>query len=446
VAILFLFIYCISMRSRKHKSVYLENSQYHKSLLFLLCLIGSFCMVIDRVQATTGSKNSPIPIDSVCLHEDRQNRVKGTKQICEKSIKYIVKIRGSSDDLLGDFQGSGFIIKKIPDSSQTQQYKYYVLTNKHVIKGMQKEMSILTSDRDAHSVYIDKNNPIQSNQFDIGIVYFVSKKEYQVANPDEKFVSNLGEKESETDIFVVGYPKCKETNCQEPKFTQGKYAHGLRKDLLDTKRLEQGYSIPYNNDTEVGMSGSPIITTSGTVIGIHGQGKYDTSSHYVLENKEPPSPINVKMMKFFSWGISIDLANNIIPSDSKEIQKKGSSSGSSPQPSPPPEGNIFGNVGNLIYIFFFASFLFGLYYCLQLRSKRNNNKDVNTFPINSKSSESIQAKTIAALEENTETMKVHAKVMEEHIVAIRNYQNSPLNMNTGIDRSLKPPKKDEKGN
>jgi Trypsin-like peptidase domain len=426
------------MKSRKHKLVYLENSQYYKSLLFLLWLIGSFYIVIDRVQATTGSKNGSNPIDSLCLHENRQNRVKGAKQICEASIKYIVKIRGSSYTRIGEFQGSGFIIKKIPDRSQPQQYKYYVLTNKHVIKDMQKELSILTSDRDSHSVNIDKKNPIQSNQFDIGIVYFVSKKEYQVAKIDENFITHLGEEESETDIFVVGYPKCEETNCQEPKFTQGKY--GLRKDLLDKNRLVQGYSIPYNNDTEEGMSGSPIITTSGTVIGIHGQGKYDTSHGYVLENKAPLPPNSVKMMKYFSWGIPVDLAKDIIPSNSDEAPKQPGSGKLSPSPGQPlptsAKIDVLDVTKNII-IFILALVIFFLVFPLKSKFKNNKRKNSNSPVTNPELSESAENHIIAELRKNTKIVELQVKLLEEYITTAKNNNHQFSNTIARIEKALK---------
>jgi Trypsin-like peptidase domain len=455
------------MINRKYKLVLPENNQHHKNLFYLLVLVGVF-FIVDVVQATTGSKNSSISIDSLCLKiEDRQDKVKGAKQICETSVKYVVKIRGSSDSLVSSSQGSGVIIKKIPDRSQPQLYKYYVLTNKHVLKDMQTELSIVTSDRDSHPVRIDKNNPVVSEQFDLGVVYFISKKEYQAAKIDKQFTSSLEGKESQTDIFVVGYPSCKETNCQDPKFTQGKY--GPRKNLLNTNRLVKGYSIPYNNDTEGGMSGSPIITRSGTVIGIHGKGKYggkssrsDTPDAYVLENKAHLSPDVEELMKYFSWGIPIDLANDIIPSDSNETPKQESSSTSptTSQPPPPLSSDIFSSIKNpkigvtllvivgSLLLFYFSKFInirsvrsnFE-HFWFNLISKRNNKIDLNSSDTNPRLSASSEKQTpeedaTTALKENTEIMKTHIKVLQECINITRTHENTVANMNIKIARLL----------
>jgi hypothetical protein len=424
------------MRDEKHESVYPENAPYFKSLFSLLCLAGIFSISIDSVQASSDSKNSSTSIDSSCSQiEARQDRAKGAKQVCETSIKYVVKIRGTSDSLVGQSQGSGFIVKKVLDKSQPRQYKYYVLTNKHVLQDMQSTLSILTSDRDSHSVYIEESkNPIHSDQFDLSVFYFTSRKEYPVANIDEKFTASLEGKESSTDIFILGYPRCQESNCQYLKFTQGKY--GLQNSLLGKNRLLQGYSLPYNNDTEEGMSGSPVLNKSGNVIGIHGRGKYgrkssrsDIPDAYALENGQPLPSKSEEMMKYFSWGIPIDLALEITPSDPNNPPQ-------SPKPSAPatldPDNNFTNLQGNLITYIKLLCFcclllcIFGLVYKKNKKvESKSNNSELNSLSSDDRNIEIDDDTEICAilralqekddtLQKENENLKQHIKILEEN--------------------------------
>jgi hypothetical protein len=142
-----------------------------------------------------------------------QDSPKESQKVCEKAVESVVKIQGLSDISGYKPQGSGFIIKKT--SEGTGQYKYSVLSNAHVLKDIKKGLSISTFDKAIHSVKSKENDTIISDKFDLSIVFFVSSQNYPVLSTDKNnsLNSELDGKESKVDLFVVGYPFCKEINC-----------------------------------------------------------------------------------------------------------------------------------------------------------------------------------------------------------------------------------------
>jgi S1-C subfamily serine protease len=401
---------------------------YFKFCINLLCAceLLSVCLpsMANKVQMDSDKINSHKEHQSISIASKLcssidilQDNTRKSKEVCNKAIESTVKIRGLSDISQDKPQGSGVIVKKILENSnklQTEKYKYYVLTNRNVLVDIKKDLFIITSDRKSHPVKISDGNFQNSKRFDLSVVYFISTKDYQVLPlPQEKFLnSNLDGRESKIDIFVVGYPACKEINCQEAKFTQGKY--GPRRTLVGNNSLEQGYSIPYNNETERGMSGSPILNENGLLIGIHGKGKYGgkssqpgTPDTYLLDSKTSLSPETEEMMKYFSWGIPIELANDLIPSDipTKLVNQE------PPQDTSTlnfPEGK---NVLDIVWkILLATSCLIVVFYTYQHIKKKLKKDTGNTFPLpiflSTESSENLRnQKILRLIKEKNEQLK-----------------------------------------
>jgi S1-C subfamily serine protease len=224
-----------------------------------------------------------------------------------KAEKIAVKVVFSEKS--SSFSGSGIIIKKIVQTvklDNQQRYKYYVLTNKHVSKDLpQNNLSskIITHEK---KEYIGKSFEILKSllKYDLQLITFESNQEYEVAS-----ISNSVEISQWDRVYIFGYP-CDEKTCNVRKFIPGNI--GITTLLPNSLKLNRGYSIPYTNETEPGMSGSPVLNYNAEVIAIHGLGKNaetDSSqqkdSPYLLSNESQLSSEKKEIANFFSWGIDM---------------------------------------------------------------------------------------------------------------------------------------------
>ena len=237
--------------------------------------------------------------------------------ICEKALKSVVRINGGESQSNVRHQGSGVLIKRI-HNKVNNRYEYIVLSNTHVINTNRNSyLDIVTSDGKTHK----STRTIQSSNIDnldLSIIYFDSEINYVIPDFRDKSLDKItpGDEVSQ-EFFILGYPDCQSRNCIKPKFTKGKY--GPKSFLLGThSALRRGYSIPYDNIVEHGMSGSPVWNLRGEVIAINGKGKYASKSliannedGYIFSNGEHPSDNTEILMRYFSWGIPIELTNNI---------------------------------------------------------------------------------------------------------------------------------------
>jgi Trypsin-like peptidase domain len=239
--------------------------------------------------------------------------------ICEKSFKSVVRINGGESQVNARHQGTGVIIKKTYNKVN-KRHEYVVLSNAHVINtNLNSYLTIGTSDNKIHK-FTKAVQPSNINNLDLGIIYFDSEINYEIAEVRDKSLNKItsGDEVSQ-EFFILGYPDCQSINCIKPKFTRGKY--GPKSFLLGTHNaLRRGYSIPYDNTVEEGMSGSPVWNLRGEVIAINGKGKYASKSviannedGYIFSNGEHPNHNTELLMQYFSWGIPIELANSISP-------------------------------------------------------------------------------------------------------------------------------------
>jgi Trypsin-like peptidase domain len=237
--------------------------------------------------------------------------------ICEKAFKSVVRINGGQTQVDIRHQGSGVIINK-NFNKENKRYEYIVLSNAHVINTtLNLYLNIVTSDNKIHKV---SKSVLSSNidKLDLGVIYFDSEINYEIAQVRDKSLNKItfGDEVSQ-EFLILGYPDCQSVNCIKPKFTIGKY--GPKKFLLGTHdALKRGYSIPYDNTVQKGMSGSPVWNLRGEVIAINGKGKYASKSiiannddGYIFSNGDRPNQDIEIMMRYFSWGIPIELANSI---------------------------------------------------------------------------------------------------------------------------------------
>jgi len=130
-----------------------------------------------------------------------------------------------------------------------------VLTARHVVEG--HSLNLQTNDQKLH-----KTNSIQANpNLDLAVVTFPS------ADKNCPYPSlELGDSDSvkETDqIYISGFPDRVGGGKLVRQFVRGSVSG------LDV--LEQGYGISYDASTFGGMSGGPVLDTSGKVVAVHGK-------------------------------------------------------------------------------------------------------------------------------------------------------------------------------
>ncbi len=145
--------------------------------------------------------------------------------------------------------GSGFIVKREDDL-------YTVVTNWHVVDG-QGEYTIKTEDGREYSVSQIQQLP----GADLAVMYFTSSQSYRVA----ELGNSDNVREGDT-VHVSGWRNPWSSNITEPvySFIDGKITGRQRPN-------DDGYALIYNADGNyIGMSGGPLLTENGKVIGVNG--------------------------------------------------------------------------------------------------------------------------------------------------------------------------------
>ena len=175
-----------------------------------------------------------------------------------------------------------------------------VLTAHHVVE--RRNLNLQTNDQKLH-----KTNSIQaSSNLDLAVVTFQSAGE-KCPYPS----LYLGDSDSvkQTDqIYISGFPN---------KGSGGKLVqHVVQGSVSGFDVLEQGYGISYDADTLGGMSGGPVLDTSGKVVAVHGktgvQVVADMNQQASLSPQQQAAPQQAKtrvaggvQINTFGWGIPI---------------------------------------------------------------------------------------------------------------------------------------------
>lgn len=201
-----------------------------------------------------------------------------------------------------DDSGSGVIVdrQEIKRKNSQSIYNYLVLTNAHVLSGIDK-FYIQTHEGFIHRGQIHPNAKFEQMgvKADLALLWFESPYQYETAI--KKTSENLPDK---SDFFVTGFP-CKlsavpSTDCSaEFLFTKGK-------GWVIDRYLKDGYQLAFTNDTEEGTSGGAILDHKGHLVGINGRGKTTTDA---LQNNYADNervPLIIQENAPLSLGLPID--------------------------------------------------------------------------------------------------------------------------------------------
>ncbi|WP_318699097.1 MULTISPECIES: serine protease [unclassified Roseofilum] len=138
----------------------------------------------------------------------------------------------------------------------------------------------------------------------MAIARFSSRLPYEVA-PLSPYPATVGEP-----VYAAGFPMYHWGTVQ-PTFDLGVRAFRLTwgtVSLVLNKSLAQGYRLGYTNRIESGMSGGPIFSDRGLLLGINGRlaNRDPGFGVYIFEDGTAPSPALLEQILQASWGIPID--------------------------------------------------------------------------------------------------------------------------------------------
>lgn len=209
----------------------------------------------------------------------------------------------------GQAPGSGVLVAK-------QGKTYFVLTAAHVV-ATNDEYDVVTPDNQRYPLVYEQVKKLPG--VDLAIVQFSSEKPYQVANLGNSEQSKRG-----MTAFVAGWPIAG-TAIDQPTLL---FQQGIISANSQVKQAD-GYGLIYTNNTLPGMSGGPVLSEEGTLVGIHGRGEID--------RQESTSNPNVVVKVGYNLGIPINRFLALAPQSGLNLTQQDASVPSAPvttSPSP----------------------------------------------------------------------------------------------------------------
>jgi WD40 repeat protein len=143
---------------------------------------------------------------------------------------------------------------------QRQGNTYSVLTVAHGVTDSRLPCEIYTPDG---SRYEASQPKIPVPGVDLSVLTFQSQKDYKLAKWGNS--EKVGQGQT---VYVAGFPAITEAK----PIRQFTFEGGT---ISSTGKQDSGYGLTYNNITQPGMSGGPVLDRRGKVIGIHGRGDRD---------------------------------------------------------------------------------------------------------------------------------------------------------------------------
>ncbi len=198
-------------------------------------------------------------------------------QIQELARKITVRISS------GNRGGSGVLIGK-------QSGLYTVLTNRHVLSP-KASITVITPDGETVRATLVKS--VSLEDLDAVLLQFPSSRNYELAK-----LGSLEAVTLDSTVFAAGFP----FQTEEFTLSEGKLQ------LINPRPFRLGYQIGYENQIEKGMSGGPIVTADGIVIGINGIHSDSVTiidNPFIYQDGTKPSELETDIFIRHSWGIPI---------------------------------------------------------------------------------------------------------------------------------------------
>ena len=202
------------------------------------------------------------------------------------------------------FLGSGFIVQKKGD-------RYTVITNQHVLRAGEEPYSIQTSDGKIHLATVVEEGAIDDYEYDLATLEFTTDVDYTIAKIGSSVYLEVGEP-----VFAVGFPYSEiepatSTNADE---VSGLAVKRGRIAMILNQALVEGYQIGYTNDVKKGMSGGPLLNSSGEVVGINGKHAYPLwESPELYQDGSQPCPALEELIVRSSLAIPIEKSIDLNP-------------------------------------------------------------------------------------------------------------------------------------
>ncbi|QNP29178.1 tetratricopeptide repeat protein [Cylindrospermopsis curvispora] len=203
-----------------------------------------------------------------------------------KTIAQRITVRVMGDNT----GGSGTLIAQEGGS-------YLVLTSGDVISGITPAaLRIQTHDGRVHQGRALYNYKLadqqQLDKINLVILEFTPNRKYCLT----KQILNTAIKQ-DTAVMASGYS----VNSSKIIFSPGTI-----KQIVSQPTFVQGYEIGYDSATQQGMSGGPIINSTGDLIGIHGKSAFPILNNgYVYADGKKPLVSEIKEFRKLSWGIPV---------------------------------------------------------------------------------------------------------------------------------------------
>ncbi len=269
------------------------------------CLIGAAVVTIAN----------PVQAKQALLPTDVANIAKST----------VVRIEPSASS-----PGSGVIIGRYQEGGKNV---YVVLTASHVVQYNDDEYHVVTplpqsGGRKRQKIAISIDKDIQKLPgVDLAIVKFRSDRTYAVAT--------LGNSEHTTEgagVYIAGFPNPGAAIKKRVfQFTSSLVSSRLDGDSVEVEgeknqAVDMGYALVYTNVTRTGMSGGPVFDVSGRVVGIHGKGDREESSHVASTPNQETSNSVSGSKTGFNLGIPISIFQKLVPNATQILGSKYDSS------------------------------------------------------------------------------------------------------------------------
>ena len=200
--------------------------------------------------------------------------------------------------LAKDFLGSGFLLGR-------RGSKYFVVTNRHVIRGGEAPYKIETPD---NRVYTAVAISATEAPYDLAVLTFEADAIYATATIGNSQFLRVGEP-----VFAAGFPheivaRRSPRDSEELTLKLGRVTTVLDRALIE------GYQIGYTNNVQKGMSGGPLLNSRGEVVGINGKHAYPLwESPEVYQDGTQPCPALQELIARSSLAIPIEKSLKLIP-------------------------------------------------------------------------------------------------------------------------------------